>query len=158
MYREEIKNLKQEKKEALFLFYKDYINLYIKLLIGYPNLTEKRYILKYLLRQYLKFDNNETEVLNLINQKQGNKENIDLLDNLFIEFDEIFEDYYEYLTKCLYIYESTFDEDLIDVIINRINGNYLKIDADDYHLTLPNVGKTFNSEYKEKVLKKIRSI
>ena len=158
MYNDEIYELKQEKKEALNIFYKDYINIYIKLLIGYPNLKKERNILKYLYKQYIKFDNNETEVLNLISKIHGNKENIDLIDNLLDEFDKIFENYYDYLSECLYGYESTINDDIINIIINRIKGDYLKIDNERYRMKLPKIGKTFNNEYKEKILKQIRSI
>ena len=158
MYKDEIKALKEEKKEALISILKDYYKLYIKLKIGYPNLIEETVLLKLLIKQYILYDNNEKEILNEIIRIFCNSEYNDTIDQLLYEFDYIFENYYNYIEKCLFSYEEVLNVDIIDTIINRITGKYLETNNLKYRLTIPKESKCFNNEYKEKVLKQIRSI
>lgn len=158
MYKDDIKVLKSQKRESLILVLYDIGKLYIKMKIGYPNLKEELVNLIELLKQYIEYDNNEIEVLNEINKKYGMVENNDIIDILLQEFDEIYENYYYYIQKCLYDYELVLDDNIINLIINRINGKYLKVNNEKYRLILPKIDKLFTNDYKVKVLKKIRSI
>ena len=51
MYKSEINEIKSAKREAFMIIMNDYLKLYFRLKIGYPNLLEERYILKCLIKQ-----------------------------------------------------------------------------------------------------------
>lgn len=155
MYKYEIKDIKLQKHEALKMIIKDFVSIYIKLSIGYPNLEKEQFIIKYLLLQYIKYDNNELEVLDYINKKYGYIEDNDIIDSLLYEFDDIYEEYYKYIDNCISCYENIVNYDLITLIINRLNSRY---NNEIFELEFPKKGRCFNDKYKAKVLKKLRSM
>ena len=158
MYKEVVKELKKEKKEALISILKDYYLLYIKIKIGYPNLLYENNTIQLLINHYIECDNNEKEVLNEITKSFGKLEYNETIEQLLYEFDEIFKNYYLYIDSILSNYEEILNKDIIETIINRITGKYKKINIIKYKLKSTNEILTFNNKYKEKVLKQIRSI
>lgn len=155
MYKCEIKEIKSQKREALMMFIKDFVSIYLKLNIGYPNLFIEKNILKYLFIQYIKYDNNELEILDYINEKYGYIEDNDVIDFLLYEFDIIYEEYYNYIDSCILSYEEIVNYDYITLIINRLNGKY---NNEIFKFELPKIGRCFNDKYKEKVFEKLRSM
>lgn len=153
MYKQVIKELKQEKKEALTSILKDYYLLYIKLKIGYPNLIDEVTIIQILINNYIRYDNNEKEVLNEIKKIYGNIEYNEKIEQLLNEFDDIFKNYYIYMDIILSNYEEILNKDIIETIINRITGKYKKNNNVKFKIVL---SQPFNNNYKEKVLKQIR--
>ena len=155
MYKDEIKELYELKKDSKKIIMKDLINLYIKLKIGYPNLYNETNNIKYLIRFYINYDKNESLILNEINKKFGNDCYNIILEDILDELDVLYNYYYSYIDDVINIYEQLIENDLIDIIINRINRSYLKLDNYKYLLKLPVINKNLD---KDKILKKIRSI
>lgn len=163
MYKNEINELMSQKRESLRIIIVDYLNIYFKLKIGFPNLFDERINLTNVIKQYLMFDRNEKEVLNLIKKNYGKEQNIEFIDELLDSFDEIYNRYYEYLEECFKDYESVINDYYLEMlVIDRIKSlffNKIFRPANDmkFRLILKKINfETFNNDYKEKVISLVR--
>lgn len=104
-YDDIIKDLKSEKREALYLILKDYIILYLKVLFLMPNELNKRTQLGLMVLRYIKYDRNELKILNLIKEQFTHKEDIEELENILEELDDMFNELYNYCDNVFYYYE-----------------------------------------------------
>ena len=161
MYKNEIKILKSEKREALRMIINDFVKIYIKLRICFPDLKEERINLVKLIRNYLEYDKNEKEVLDIINKYYRKCEYNENIDKLLNDFDEIYEKYFEYINDCFKGYEDVLDiyGSILDIIFDKLEGkNYDDIQKLKYRMIIPNTHyQTFDDEYKNKVKKILRS-
>ena len=151
MYKDEIKELYALKKDSKKIVIHNLVNLYIKLKIGYPNLDSV--IIKKLINFYLSYDLDESEILKEINKRFGNIDYNCYIEDILDELDEIYNNYYNYIENIINNYELIIENNIINIIINRISGNYLK--SNKYLLNIPEINKKLE---KEKILKRIRSI
>jgi len=163
MYKNEINELMSQKRESLRIIIVDYLNIYFKLKIGFPNLLDERINLTNVIKQYLMFDRNEKEVLNLIKKNYGKEQNIEFIDELLDSFDEIYNRYYEYLEECFKDYESVINDYYLEMlVIDRIKSifsNKIFRPASDmkFRFILKKINfETFNNDYKEKVISLVR--
>lgn len=163
MYRQDVLDLKFQKLEANLNILLDFIGIYAKLRIGFPNLVKERTDLVALVRRYFELDRNETEVLNLIKKCYGKVEDHEGVDEILEEFDSMFDSLYDYCQITFLDYEEFLEEygDFFDLIALRLRCSFTgeKCDPEDYKRFRmkhrPIKFQTFDCEYKEKMLEMI---
>lgn len=160
MYSDDIKDLKKQKREANQNILFSFIRIYISLRTGFPELIKERDDLVKMVSRYFESDRNESEVLRLINQKYGNRDDHEGVDELLEEFDDMFEQLYNHCDKTFLDYEEFLEDygDFLDLLFRRIqNGGKDDIESyRRYRLThRPIDFQTFDQQYKQKMLEKV---
>lgn len=100
MYKDEIKELYELKKESKKIVVKELLSMYLE----FKN--KDTFIIKQLLIFYLKYDKEEKEILKEINKRFGNIEFNIIIEDILNELDEIYNYYYSYIdnfinNKCI---------------------------------------------------------
>lgn len=166
MYREDIKDLYKQKREAKRFILRDFLFIYLKLRIWFPHLEQERHKLVELVQLYLDADQNETDALCLIGQCYGAVEDHEGVDELLTDFDEMFENLYGYCQRFFEDYEDVINYygDFVDLLFLRIQsflqnepyepGSSIRYRMVPEKITFP----LFDKAYKEKVMMKIPAL
>ncbi len=155
MYKDEIKDLYSKKRESKKMILCDLLSLYFRLRIGYPNLNMERDNIKFLIIFYLNYEDMEFDILKEIDNKFGYVDYNSDIEDILDELDLVYNYYYDYIESVITNYESVIVNNIINIIIDRISGNYINSNNYKYRLSLPVFNKVLE---KEKILEKIRSI
>ncbi len=99
MIKDDLKEMLIEKREARNMFIKEYILVYIKAIL--TNNFELASKIKNTLMSYLEIERNETKIIKLINNMYGDLEDSELVDEIFIELDNLFFMLYDYYDNAL---------------------------------------------------------
>lgn len=166
MYKDDIRRLYFEKREANWYILRDFIKIYLSLRVGFPNLVEERENLVKLVQMYFDVDQNEKEVLSCIKQKYGKVKDHEGIDELLDTFDSMFEHLYDHIERTFLDYEEVMMDygDFIDFIAYRINsifsGKPLENGEDTrYRMKhFPIRFQLFDNSYKEKMLEYIPNL
>ncbi len=110
MYREDIQDIKGQKREMAGMIVREFVRIYVQMRWFFPSLKEERESLLQLVKQYLAADRNETELLNLLNDYYGSWEDHEAVDELLEELDESFIHFYEHCEKTFEDYDSVLLE------------------------------------------------
>lgn len=160
MYRDDIKILKKQKREAKLDILIDFLKIYLQLRIAFPNLVKEREDLVNLMVRYFEADKNETAVLNAIGAFYGKCDDHEGVDALLDEFDEMFENLYNHCQRTFLEYEDFLASygDFILLLNLRIEAALkgCQIETEDYmrlHLMhYPISFQVFDEDYKRKML------
>lgn len=166
MYIDDIKDLKDQKKEAKKYILIDFVKIYTYLIIWYPNLKEERKNLAELVQIYLAADRNEKEVLNAIEKYYGMLDQHEGIDELLEEFDDMFQRLFEHCDQTFGDYEDVFamTGDWIDLFVLRMK---CALEGKPYHPAddirhrmkhAPIRFPVFDDDYKKKMLEYIPKI
>lgn len=162
MYRDDVKDLKAQKREANWKILYDFVSIYMRMKLFLPELEEERLNLMKVVQLYFDCDSNEYTVLNEINQQYGRLDEHYGIDELLEEFDERFDAIFDYCQDTFVDYEIFLSEygDFVDLLIHRIkmliNGNDPETESILRYRYRMNLRKNdfplFDENYKNKVL------
>lgn len=162
MYKDDIKELYAQKREAKRMIILDFLEIYLKLRILFPELEEERNNLISLVQLYINADNNETDVLKAILFQYGDLDEHDGVDTLLEDFDEMYNKLFDYCQNAFLDYDTFFEMygSFIDMLMIRIRGmedDILKYNRHRMKLRRLNFS-IFDKEYKEKILVMLPSL
>lgn len=162
MYKDDVKDLRAQKREANCKILYDFLSIYIRMKLFLPELEEERLNMMKVVQMYFDCDNNEADVLKAIKQQYGDVDEHYGVDELLDEFDERFDSIYDYCQDMFVDYELFLSEygDFIDLLVHRIkmmlNGHDPDTESILYYRHWMNIRKAdfpmFDVEYKNKVL------
>lgn len=160
MYQDNIRDLYKQKLESKTMILIDFLEIYIKLRIFFPQLIEERTALVNLVNLYFEADANEYEVLKAINKQYGKLDEHEGIDILLDDFDEMYDNLFEYCQDAFVDYGSFFEiyGDFIDLLIHKINVSMGKENNDlenryAYRMKMRKLDfSVFDEKYKQKVL------
>lgn len=166
MYSDDIKNLKKEKREANLTILLDFLKIYLRMRIGFPNLTVERERLVKLVQLYFNADGNESEILDFLNLKYGNRDQHELVDEILDEFDTMFDNLYDHCQRTFADYEDVMEDygDLLTLLTNRLmcsfSGTpYAPAQEIRYRMIhYPIQFQVFDDAYKEKMKEKVKTL
>ena len=95
MYKDDIKDLYSQKREALALFLSDSLMVLFKLYIIMPNNIEMRKQFINIIKKYFKYHNDEKEILNIIKKQYGKIDELEFIDDILDELDDLFVTIYD---------------------------------------------------------------
>ncbi len=166
MYSDDVKNLKQQKREVNLEILLDFIRIYLQLKIAFPNLVKEREDLVKLVQRYFDADRNETEVLNKIRVCYGEMDDHEGVDALLEEFDEMFDNFYKHCQRTFLDYEDflasygNFSFLLVLRIESVLKGS--QIEVEEYMrrrmVHYPIHFQVFDKEYKQKLLELVPNL
>ena len=159
MYKDDIRDLYAQKREARMQILDDFLKIYIRLRLFFPSLDKERTSLTNLIKMYLQIDRNEGKVLKAIAKQYGHLDDHEGVDELLCDFDDMFIELFEYCSKTFQDYEEFLElyGCFSNLVCTRVplllNGNY-----DDnlnyiYWMQMRKLDfPIFDEEYKNKVL------
>lgn len=105
MYKDDVKDLYSQKREALTLFLSDSLIVLLKLYILMPkNIKERKQFIN-VIKSYIKYNNDEKEILGIIKRKYGKIDELEFIDIILDELDDLFEIIYDNYQDILNDYE-----------------------------------------------------
>lgn len=160
MYQDNIRDLYKQKLESKTMILIDFLEIYIKLRIFFPQLIEERTALVNLVNLYFEADANEYEVLKAINKQYGKLDEHEGIDILLDDFDEMYDNLFEYCQDAFVDYSSFLEiyGDFIDLLMHKINVSMGKENNDlenryTYRMKMRKLDfPVFDEKYKQKVL------
>ena len=163
MYKEDIHDLYIQKREAKVTILKEFLSIYLRMRLFFPNLEKERDQLVALVQLYFETDQNESEVLKQIKKYYGEVEDHEGIDELLEEFDTRFENFYDYLEDAFEDYESVLVDywDFLFVLEKRLTSyfkgeKYTLGEENRYRMVLgPIRFPLFDEKYKQKLLVQI---
>ncbi|MBE6152892.1 MAG: hypothetical protein E7166_01505 [Firmicutes bacterium] len=90
MYKDDIKELYSQKRESLTLFLVNSFTILLKLYVFMPKSIKERDKLRQIIKSYIKYNNEEKEILRIVKKKYGRKESIDSIDLILNDLDKLF--------------------------------------------------------------------
>ncbi len=105
MYREDIRELKSQKREANREILWEFVRIYLRMRLFFPHFQKERDNLVALVQTYFQADQNESEVLDSIRKYYGKREDHEGIDELLDDFDGRFEKIYQYCQDTFEDYE-----------------------------------------------------
>jgi len=105
MYKDDIKELYSQKREALTLFLVDSLIVLLKLYIFMPKNIEERDKLKQIIKSYIKYNNEEKEILSLIKKRYGHIDENEFIDIILYNLDDLFDIIYNNYEEIISSYE-----------------------------------------------------
>lgn len=163
MYRQDVRDLKLQKLEANWYILLDFVSIYIRLRVGFPDFVKERDDLVELVQRYFAADKNESEVLDLITKCYGDREDHEGLDAILVDFDDMFDCIYDYCQLTFLDYEEFLEAygDFFNLLALRIRKAitgeaYDPTDYERYRLKhRPIKFQLFDDSYKQKMLEMI---
>lgn len=163
MYKEDIRELKKQKREAMRDILFDFASIYFRMKLFFPNLKQERENLVVLVQQYVNADHNENEVLALIQRRFGNLDDHEDVDELLEEFDDRFENLYYFCQATFEDYETVLSDywDYIALINMRLQSllegeRYAPAEDTKYRMHHRKMNfSVFDEDYKKKMLEMI---
>ena len=166
MYKDDIKALYKQKRESRRMILYDFLEIYFKLRLFFPQLVEERNSLKNLVQMYFDADDNEYQVLKEINKQYGKLDDHEGVDELLEDFDEMYDSLFEYCQDAfvdygqfLEMYGNFFD--LLFYSINKcITGDWHDSNLQYKHcMKMRQIDfQVFNEDYKQKVLARVPNL
>lgn len=160
MYKDDIKDLYKQKRESRKLILTDFLEIYFKLRLFFPQLIEERKSLVNLVQMYFDADDNEYQVLKEISKKYGKLDEHDGVDGLLEDFDEMYDNLFEYCQAAFVDYDQFLElyGDFFELLFHSIN-KAVEGDVTDSNLQYAHWMKmrqldfqVFDDEYKQKIL------
>ena len=166
MYKDDIKDLYKQKRESRKMILSDFLEIYFKLRLFFPQLVEERNSLINLVQMYFNADDNEYQVLKAISKRYGKLDEHDGVDELLEDFDEMYDNLFEYCQDAFVDYGEFLEMygDFFGLLFHSINKS---ITGDTYDANLQYTHwmkmrqidfQTFDEEYKQKVLAMIPNL
>ena len=93
MYKDEIKELYELKKDSKKIVVKELLSLYLE----FKFKNKDVFIIKQLIKFYLNYDKEEKEILKEINKRFGNVDYNSTIEDILNELDEIYNYYYSFI-------------------------------------------------------------
>ena len=162
MYKDDVKDLKSQKRESNAKILYDFFSIYIRMKLFLPDLEVERLNLVKMVQMYFDCDSNETIVLKEIKRLYGSLDEHEGVDELLDDFDDMFDSIYKYCQDAFGDYETFLSEygDFVALIYHRIKmiirGNDPDTEALLRYRHWMNIKKVdfpiFDEDYKEKVL------
>lgn len=90
MYKDEVNEIYSQKREALTLFLIDSLKVLLKLYIFMPNNLKEREQFINVIKLYIKYHNEEKEILSLVKKKYGKIDEDESIDLMLDNLDELF--------------------------------------------------------------------
>jgi len=105
MYKDDMNEIYSQKREALTLFLGYSIPILLKLYMFMPgHVTEIKRFIK-VIKSYIKYHNEEKEILRLVKKKYGKIESIDYIDLILNNLEQLFVDIYNNYQDIINDYE-----------------------------------------------------
>ncbi len=163
MYRDDLRELRSQKRQAMFVILQEFINIYVKMRLFFPNLKEERKNLVQLVKLYMQTDANESEILGLIEKRFGKYEDHESVDEMLEEFDQLFLNLFQHCELTFDDYQSVIWEygDFINLLSMRMQSFFQDKpyepgrDIRHWMKHRPLSFPLFDNEYKEKMKIKI---
>lgn len=160
MYRDDIKDLYKQKRESRKMILTDFLEIYFKLRFFFPQLVEERTALVNLVQMYFDADENEHQVLKAINKQYGRLDEHEGVDELLVDFDEMYDNLFEYCQDAFVDYGQFLEMygDFFDLLFHKVNA---LITGDNYDPSLQYAHwmkmrrldfPVFDEKYKQKIL------
>ena len=160
MYKDNIKDLYKQKRESRKMILIDFLEIYFKLRLFFPQLTEERNALVNLVQLYFDTDDNGYQVLRKINKYYGKLDDHEGVDELLEDFDDMYDNLFDYCQDAFVDYGEFLQMygDFFGLLFYKIN-KLLSGDTYDSNLQYTHWMKmrqldfpVFDEEYKQKVL------
>lgn len=120
MYKDDIKTIYKEKREALASFLGDSLTVLLKLYIFMPRHEKERKDFINIIKTYIKYHNEEKGVLSIIMKKYGKIDENETVDIILDELDELFEIIYGNYQDVLGYYEDMIiTKDTCRVVVTK---------------------------------------
>lgn len=160
MYRDNIKDLYKQKRESRKMILSEFLEIYLKLRLFFPQLVEERTALVNLVQMYFDADENECQVLKAINRRYGKLDDHEGVDELLDDFDDMYDNLFEYCQDAFVDYGQFLEMygDFFGLLFHKLN---TFITGDNYDSTLQYTHwmkmrkldfPVFDEAYKQKVL------
>ncbi len=105
MYKDDIKTIYAEKREALASFLGDSLTILIKLYMFMPKYVKERKEFIKIIKSYIKYHNEEKEILSIIRKKYGKIDENEMVDIILDELDDLFDTMYSNYQDVIGYYE-----------------------------------------------------
>ena len=166
MYRDDVRDLFVQKKEADRSLLWNFVTIYTKMKIFFPTLEKERKDLAQLVQLYMQTEKNENEVLRDIRKYYGKVDDHEGIDEMLEEFDEMFENIYLHCDKTFQSYEDVFYEygSFWNLIMAKIRAAKKAIPLEPepgvrrWMKHMPIRFPIFDEEYKVRMKEKVRTL
>lgn len=129
MYKDDVKNIYSEKREALTSFLGDSLTVLLKLYMFMPKYVKERKEFINIIKSYIKYHNEEKEILSIITKKYGTIDENDVVDIILDELDDLFDIVYNNYQDIIGDYEDMIiTKDSYRVIITK--NKVLRLDSE----------------------------